>query len=158
MFGISRGGDDAETMFCAITDAERTTSGSSDGDVRLAGHYVEVKATSSPGYNLNQIRAFKYIPLAVLLDGGRWHVIPAHEIVRIAVDRAPQHALNPLECLKLTLDRRMRADFGVDESALRETTLTAIEQSAQYERLLLRRLWLVSVRNPERQGTAGALP
>lgn len=61
--GISRSGREAERRFMAITGA-RATDRAELGDAVLNGVTVEIKQTQQAG-TLNQVRAVKYLPLAV---------------------------------------------------------------------------------------------
>ncbi len=133
--GIARAGRLAERLFCEITGATLAAK-ASGGDAWLDGHLVEIKQTSGPFFNLNQVRAFKYLVLVVYCsDSGHWHVVPAHEIVRAVCPKAGQHALNPFECARLSLTAFRTHCVTSPEAELRSTTLLAVEQSQGYPQL-----------------------
>lgn len=131
---ISRAGDFAEAEFCRLTGAQPIGE-RSRGDAQIDGCVVEVKHTTMPHRNLNQIRPYKYLPLIVFLEDAKppfdtWYVIPAHHLVSMACARKPQHALSSFECLKLTIPRLGFDDYrvsGGDQlgTRLRERSLAA---------------------------------
>jgi hypothetical protein len=129
--GISGDGREAERRFCKLTGATPAAS-KTDGDAVLHGEPVEIKKTSSKHRNLNQVRAYKYLPLVVWVeDSDEWYVIPAHEVVAMASKLAPMHSSNPFECVRLGITRdseRFRID--APEHELEAKTLEAIRASA----------------------------
>lgn len=106
----------------------------SDGDANLDGNLVEVKKASAN--TINQVRAVKYLPVAVYVPGSdTWHVVPPDEIVRlVARKRRGQHGENPFECATLTV--AAISGFAVpDETYLRDATLSAVRQGQRFPHL-----------------------
>lgn len=129
-FGISRGGRSAEDAFIALTGAQRATT-AAEGDAVLDGSPVEVKRAT--GNTLNQVRAVKYIPLAVYyVPADTWYVVPAHVVVAaVSQRRRGQHTENPFESATLSV-KSLAAYEVTDVRDLRSRTLEAIAKSDEY--------------------------
>ena len=129
-YGISGGGREAEHLFQRLTGATPAVS-ASKGDAVLDGHLVEVKQASSN--TLNQVRAVKFLPLVVYhRPSGSWYVIPAHEVVRrVAEKQRGQHTEIAFECATLSLATLTEFRLS-DPDELRERTVAAAEESAQF--------------------------
>jgi hypothetical protein len=131
-FGISHGGDNAEAMFIALTGAERSPTAAL-GDAVLDGFPIEIKQATKN--TLNQVRAVKYIPLVVLyVPDEQWYVVPAHVVVAaVSQKRRGQHTENPFE--SATLNVNALGAYKVEARQLRDRTLAAVRDSAQYPEL-----------------------
>jgi hypothetical protein len=132
-FGISAGGRSAEEAFRALTGATAAPR-ASEGDALLDGHPVEVKRATS--VTLNQVRAVKYIPLAVHFEPtDEWYVVPAHVVVAAVSQKTRgQHTENPFESATLSL-AGLYAYKVAAASALRDATLEAIHESERFPEL-----------------------
>lgn len=132
-FGISGGGRKAEQLFRSLTGADPAPRAAA-GDAVLDGNLVEVKQATKA--TLNQVRAIKYLPLAVyFVPRDEWYIVPAHVVVAAVSQRVRgQHNENPFECSTLNINR-LRA-YGVENKLdLRSATLEAIEQSNRFPEL-----------------------
>ncbi len=117
-----------------LTGAERLGR-AADGDAILDGHPVEVKRATSK--TLNQVRAVKYLPIAVYFEPrGEWYVVPAHSVVVAVSQRVRgQHTENPFE--SATLNLRSLEEFKIPRpDRLRDATLEAVRASAHHPELL----------------------
>jgi len=131
--GISGAGRPAERKFRALTGASRPQK-ASEGDAVIDGHLIEIKSASKT--TVNQVRALKYIPLAVLDPRfDQWYLIPPDEIVRrIAQKKRGQHTENPFESATLSLNAL--TEFRVhDPNNLRQATISAIERGNRWPEL-----------------------
>lgn len=131
-YGISGGGRTAEEMFRELAGAEASAE-AAKGDAVLDGFQVEVKRATSN--TLNQVRAVKYIPVAVYYEPrDEWYVVPAHVVVtQVSQKLRGQHTENPFE--SATLSVRNLKPYLTKPSDLRAATLTAIGASEEYPEL-----------------------
>jgi hypothetical protein len=130
-FGISGRGRKAEELFRQITGAVPAAR-AAQGDALLEDHPVEVKRAK--GATINQVRAVKYLPLAVLNERAEWYVVPAHVVVAwVSQKRRGQHTEIPFESATLSL-KNLEA-WKVEDPDLREATIEAIAASARYPEL-----------------------
>lgn len=98
-------GAHAEQLFRELTGAgipEKSTSGDAMFQYNGAYRYVEVKECNTG--SINQVRAMKFIPLAILDPDNRWIVIPGRDLVDMACRKARgMHTEIPFESMGLTL-------------------------------------------------------
>lgn len=132
--GISDEGSNAEDRFCSLTGASPAPR-SRGGDALLDGHLVEVKKTT--GRTVNQVRAVKYLPVAVFSEpSATWYVIPAHQIVvAVARKQRGQHTENPFESTTLDLSNFYDTAVRDPASNLKSVTLAAIAASGEFPEL-----------------------
>lgn len=130
--GISKTGEQVEAEFRRITRATKP-SRAALGDAVIDGWHVEVKKASSN--TLNQVRAVKFIPLAVKdTRSSQWYVVPAPDIVRlVATKKRGQHTENPFESSTLSL--KSLGSFRVKRSELLSKTRLAIAKGKRHPKL-----------------------
>ena len=129
--GIKKRGRRAKTRFIELTGAVAGPSGI-DRDLFLDDHRVAVRLASAM---VNQIRAVRYLPLAVWEeDADRWYVLSADQVIELVVGRAGQHGSNPLENQKRALSRIKQFQIDSDQD-LRNEMLAAIERAARWQTL-----------------------
>ena len=129
--GIVESGQRAKERFIKLTGADPGPH--KNGDLLLDGHLVAVRMAS--GGTVNQIRAVRYLPLAVWDENeDRWYVLSADQVVKLVVGRAGQHGSNPLENQKRALSRIKQFQIDSDQD-LRNEMLAAIERAARWQTL-----------------------
>lgn len=127
--GISNAGEPGIQRFIDLTGAVRSM-GRSPGNVEFEGAPVQVRS----GYKntINQIRAVRYLPVAILDSStGAWYVVPPDDVIRLVEAKAGgQHGANPYE--STTLRRSELAAYRVDTDAdLPGAVVVAIAQGAE---------------------------
>jgi hypothetical protein len=130
--GISKTGKQVEAEYRRITGATKPARATL-GDAVVDGWNIEVKKASSN--TLNQVRAVKFIPLAVKdTRSNQWYVVPAPDIVRLVAEKKRgQHTENPFESSTLSL--ASLGAFRVKKSELLSKTRQAITKGKRHPKL-----------------------
>lgn len=130
--GISRDGRNAEALFLELVAGSTRAASAALGDpvVIVDGQptTVEVKKCKPKGKSgtINQVRAIKFIPLAVYNPATNcWYVIPATELVRLAsAKQRGQHTEISFESMNLSL--RQISDWSCSPAQLDDAVRAAI--------------------------------
>lgn len=143
--GISHLGSKAEEQYRALTGATPLPKASLGDALLDETHRVEVKQIKKEkSTTVNQVRAVKYITLAVLyVPDATWYVVPACDVVELVARKGRgQHTENPFESNTLSI-RQLDAFVVADHTHLRQATLDAVAKSSQRPELEAAMAWIL---------------
>lgn len=139
---ISYAGREAEELFTQLVACTLPSKVPSRGDVRVvvddAVHYVEVKTCgAAAGGNVNQVRAIKYLTLAVYTPQRAlpWLVLPANVVVARVAERARgQHSEVAFENATVALGA-WATGYACSPVELSDRVVQAIHEAERYPEL-----------------------